>query len=146
NLKTSKEVSVGQQPYYERSQVSSICWVTHRNEVTDTVCYGNALGCLVFLQYHANEDRFETIFSSRLARGAEITCIAADTSMRSTRIAIGTQDKCIQVWTFESSSRKLEPVYSKMDQSDREIVPKALAFDTNSEQDLYVFGLYDGGL
>jgi hypothetical protein len=26
------------------------------------------------------------------------------------------------------------------------IVPKAMAFDDNEERDLYIFGLYDGGL
>lgn len=166
NLKTAKEICVTQQPFYECSQVSSICWLTRRNEVTDTVCYGNALGCLVFMQYHANEvrhrefaslfyqlksfgavqDKFETIFSARLARGAEITCITADVSSGSTRIATGTRDKCVQVWTFDSSRRKLESVFSKVDKGEREIVPKTLAFDNNSERDLYIFGLYDGGL
>ncbi|KAF8880605.1 hypothetical protein CPB84DRAFT_1851829 [Gymnopilus junonius] len=98
------------------------------------LCYGNALGCLVFLQYHANEDRFETIFSARLARGAEITSIAVDTSRGSTRIATGTWD------------RKLVSVFSKENKGEIEMVPKALAFDTNEERDLFIFGLYDGGL
>ncbi|KAF8953888.1 hypothetical protein BDZ97DRAFT_1929269, partial [Flammula alnicola] len=40
----------------------------------------------------------------------------------------------------------LSPVHSKAYGSEKEIVPKAVAFDDNDERDLYIFGLYDGGL
>ncbi|KAF8960568.1 hypothetical protein BDZ97DRAFT_1760683 [Flammula alnicola] len=164
DLKTRKEIRVPQQPSHERSQVSCVCWVTRRNETMDMLCYGNGLGFLVFLQHRPSEvglisfilgtttkqkfkGRFEVIFSARLARGGEIICIAADTSNGSTvRLATGTRDKCVQVWLFDSSSRKLSPVHSKAYGSEKEIVPKAVAFDDNDEQDLYIFGLYDGGL
>jgi hypothetical protein len=62
------------------------------------------------------------------------------------RIAIGTRDKCVQVWVFDSNNRKLDPVFSKGYSADKDIIPKALAFDSNPERDLHVFGLYDGGL
>ena len=70
----------------------------------------------------------------------------ADTSRGSaTHIAMGTRNKCVQVWSFDSSSRKLTSVYSNAF-GDKDIIPKGLAFDNNETQDLYVFGLYDGGL
>lgn len=51
DLKTRNETEIPQQAYQERAQVSSVCWVTRRNETLDTLCYGNALGFMVFLQY-----------------------------------------------------------------------------------------------
>ena len=90
---------------------------------------------------------FEPVHSARLARGEEITCITADISGEKTvRIATGTRDRCVQVWLFDSSTRELKKVYSMEYSSDKGIVPKALAFDSNEERDFYVFGLYDGGL
>lgn len=93
------------------------------------------------------QGRFEMAYSVRIARGGEILSLAVDRSgSSSTRLATGTRDKCVQVWAFDSSSRKLLPVHSKAFAQDKDIVPKALAFDGNKNQDLYVFGLYDGGL
>jgi hypothetical protein len=63
-----------------------------------------------------------------------------------TRIATGTRDKCVQVWSFDSSSRKLISIHSNAFSQEKDIVPKCLAFEDNEKQDLYVFGLYDGGL
>lgn len=108
--------------------------------------------CLLSDLYQASDlkrdiqDRFETIFSARLARGAEITSIAVDTSRGSTRIATGTRDRCVQAWTFDFGSRKLVSIFSKENKGEIEMVPKALAFDINEERDLFIFGLYDGGL
>jgi len=96
---------------------------------------------------HVIQGRFEALYSARLARGGEIICIAADISGgNTTRIAIGTSDKCVQVWLFNSITRELNAVYSRAYGDDKGIVPKALAFDANEDRDLYVFGLYDGGL
>lgn len=96
---------------------------------------------------HVIQGRFEALYSARLARGGEIICIAADISGgNTTRIVTGTRDKCVQVWLFNSITRELNAVYSRAYGDDKGIVPKALAFDANEDRDLYVFGLYDGGL
>ena len=63
-----------------------------------------------------------------------------------TRIATGTRDKCVQVWSFDSSSRKLVSVHSSAFSQEKDIVHKSLAFESNEKQDLCIFGLYDGGL
>ena len=63
-----------------------------------------------------------------------------------TRIATGTRDKCVQVWLFDSTTHQLNGVSLKAYGDGKGIIPKALAFDANKEQDLYVFGLHDGGL
>ena len=85
--------------------------------------------------------------SVRIAKGGEILSLAVDISGGiATRIATGTRDKCVQVWLFDSSSRTLQSVHSKAYGDDKSIVPKALAFADNEAKDLYVFGLYDGGL
>ncbi|KAF9523950.1 WD40-repeat-containing domain protein [Crepidotus variabilis] len=147
NLSTGKEIPTPQQPLQERGQVSCVYWITRRNESFDTLCYGNALGYLVFLQHRPTEQRFESVCSARIARGGEILSMTAeDLGGGSTRIATGTRDKCVQVWTFDSSARKLLSVHSSAFSQEKDIIPKSLAFDGNESKDLCVFGLYDGGL
>jgi hypothetical protein len=75
-----------------------------------------------------------------------LSVVADTTGSDLTRVATCTRDKCVQVWLFNSANCKLVPVYSKLYKGDRETVPKALAFDDNADRDLFVFGLYDGGL
>ena len=72
--------------------------------------------------------------------------MTADISSSFTRIATGTRDKCFQVWDFDSSTCEIKAVYSRRHGSERDIVPKALVFDKNTAKDVFVFGLYDGGL
>ena len=55
DVKTTKEIAVPQQPFHERGQVSCVCWITRKDETFDTLCYGNALGFLVFLQHRPTE-------------------------------------------------------------------------------------------
>ncbi|KJA15064.1 hypothetical protein HYPSUDRAFT_208188 [Hypholoma sublateritium FD-334 SS-4] len=73
--------------------------------------------------------------------------MTADISAPSfTRVATGTRDKCFQVWDFDSSTCEIKAVFSRRHGPERDIVPKALVFDKNPTKDVYVFGLYDGGL
>jgi WD40 repeat protein len=58
DLKTFHEITIPQQPLQERGQVSCVSWITHKNKTFDTLCYGNALGYLVFLQHRPAEVRF----------------------------------------------------------------------------------------
>ena len=57
DLETKKELDVPQQPLNERGQISCLSWVTRNS---DTLCYGNALGFLVFLQYRPTTVRQST--------------------------------------------------------------------------------------
>lgn len=54
-VETKKEVTVPLQPFQERSQVSCVRWITRKNENMDVLCYGNALGYLIFLQHRLGE-------------------------------------------------------------------------------------------
>ncbi|KAF9523948.1 WD40-repeat-containing domain protein [Crepidotus variabilis] len=147
NLSTGKEIPTPQQPLQERGQVSCVYWITRRNEPFDTLCYGNALGYLVFLQHRPTEQQFESVCSACIAQGGEILSMTAeDLGGGSTRIATGTRDKCVQVWTLDSSARKLLSVHSSAFSQEKDIIPKSLAFDGNESKDLCVFGLYNGGL
>jgi hypothetical protein len=83
----------------------------------------------------------------RIAKGGEILCIAVDTSGgSSTRIATGTRDSCVLVWSFDSSSRKLQPLHAGSYGDGKDIIPKGLAFADNATKDLHVFGLHDGAV
>lgn len=97
---------------------------------------------------HVNpKGRFEAIHSVRIGRGGEILSLAADTTTgNTTRIATGTRDKCVQVWTFEPITPKLVSIHSSAFSENKDIVPKALAFDNDPNRDLYIFGIFDGGL
>ena len=90
------------------------------------------------------------VFSARLAFGGEVLSIASDVSSNISsavvRVATGSRDKCIQVWEFDASSRKLTTIFSKAHGTERDIVPKAMAFYTNSDKDILVFGYNDGGM
>lgn len=57
SLQSFQEIQVPQQPYHEKGQITCTTWVTRRNEAFDTLCYGNALGWLVFLQHRPTEVR-----------------------------------------------------------------------------------------
>lgn len=74
-----------------------------------------------------------------------MTLTADTTRGNATRIATGTRDKCVQVWSFDSSSRKLVSIHSNAF-GEKDVIPKGLAFEANEKQDLHVFELYDGGL
>src|SRR6266545_6266247 len=58
DLKMFQEITISQQTLQERGQVSCILWITHKNKTFDMLCYGNALGYLVFLQHRPAEVRF----------------------------------------------------------------------------------------
>lgn len=55
DIKTLEEIHVPKQPLQEHGQVSYMCWITRKSEAFDTLCYGNALGYLIFLQHHPTE-------------------------------------------------------------------------------------------
>lgn len=82
-------------------------------------------------------------FNSNCKRGRD----SKETSgSRAAQIAMGMRDKCVQVWSFDSSSRKLELVHSNTFSQDKDIVLKSLAFDHSEKRDLCVFSLYDGAM
>lgn len=163
DLTTMRQIDIPQQPPHERGQVSCVCWVTRPNDAFETLCYGNALGFFIFLQHSPTEvsgtiieiinadrygvqDCFKVIFSARLATGSEILSMTVDISSTSVRVATGSRDKCIQVWEFNSTTNKITATFSRMHGVERDIVPKALAFDKGPRKDVLVFGFYDGGL
>ncbi|KJA13417.1 hypothetical protein HYPSUDRAFT_209558 [Hypholoma sublateritium FD-334 SS-4] len=72
--------------------------------------------------------------------------MAVDITSTSVRVVTGTRDKCIQVWEFDSTTHKLTTVFSRAHGVERDMVPKALAFDKGPQKDVLIFGFYDGGL
>lgn len=78
--------------------------------------------------------------------GSKILSMAADISPTSVRVVTGSRDKCIQLWDFNSTTHQLTTIFSRVHGVERDIVPKALAFDKGPRKDILVFGFYDGGL
>ncbi|KAH9478857.1 hypothetical protein JR316_0009319 [Psilocybe cubensis] len=149
DLEKRRVLETSPQSYYERSEISTICWVTRTKEGFDILSYGNAKGFLVFLIHRPSQDRFDVLHAARVALGGEITCIAVkaeSSNVEISRIALGTRDKCIMVFTFNPTTKELVPIHSITYGDGQGTIPKAMAFDNNTRADLYVFGLYDGGL
>ncbi|KAF8176784.1 WD40-repeat-containing domain protein [Pholiota molesta] len=141
DLDTKKKFHTSQVSFYENCQISSLCWigVPKSDSPFYTLVYGNAMGYLIFLQRRADEaSTFE------LARGEEILHITTVPHDGLDRVAIGTRDKCVQILDFDATECNLISIHSKAYDDDKDIIPKVLAFDTN--HDLLVFSLYDGGL
>jgi hypothetical protein len=91
-----------------------------------------------------SQGSFEELHARRLGKGLEITCIACDgiDDRDLVRIAIGTRDRRVQVWTFDTSAQ-LAPLFSvQLDVT----VPKSVCFTENTARDVYIFGLYDGNM
>ncbi|KIM34831.1 hypothetical protein M413DRAFT_32993 [Hebeloma cylindrosporum] len=146
DLTTLQEVTISRHHARERTQISCVSWLNLTNDLAlDTLCYGNIFGYLVFLQRRQDTLHFQVVHSARVARGGEIICIATCFSEEGpVRLATSTRDKCVQIWNFDIKAHVLSPIHSKMYEKEKDIVPKALAFDSN--HDLFVFDLYDGGI
>ncbi|KAF8580837.1 hypothetical protein K439DRAFT_1619506 [Ramaria rubella] len=123
--------------YGVRGQVSCMTWVP-RDLTREMLCYGTGLGFLVYCSQTLREGKFKEVWSNRIGKGCEITCITCNNA--SGRIAIGTRDSIVQFWNFDSNEG-LRPLFSvQLDST----VPKSLGFVDNTAQDFYVFGMYNG--
>ncbi|KAF8579853.1 WD40 repeat-like protein, partial [Ramaria rubella] len=113
--------------------VSCIAWVC-RNLDQELLCYGTGLGYLVYYSQTAKD--FEELWCKCVGTGFEVTCVTSDASGR---IAIGTCDRIVQVWSIDATE-VLCPVFSvQLDTT----VPKTLGFVHNTAKDPYIFGLYN---
>ncbi|KAG1850993.1 uncharacterized protein F5891DRAFT_950752, partial [Suillus fuscotomentosus] len=139
DIKSRKELTCSSHNYESRGTVSCAVWITTRLAMTETLCYGTGLGYIVFLRRSPVDMLFQETCTRRLGSGFEITCLSWDMSSEgSTRIAVGTRDKIVQVLVLNTNSQ-LEAVFAvRLDNT----VPKSVAFA--DDKGVYVFGLYDG--
>ncbi|KAG2108100.1 WD40-repeat-containing domain protein [Suillus cothurnatus] len=122
-----------------RGTVSCAVWITTRLAMTETLCYGTGLGYIAFLRRSPVDMLFQETCTRRLGSGFEITCMSWDMySEGSTRIAVGTRDKIVQVLAL-NTNLQLEAIFAvRLDNT----VPKSVAFA--DDKGVYVFGVYDG--
>jgi hypothetical protein len=89
-----------------------------------------------------SQDQFKEIFARRIGCGGQITCLGSKESQPSVRLAVGTRNKGVQVFTFDHK-KSIQPVFAvELDMT----VPVSLGFVDNHRKDVYVFGLYNGYL
>ncbi|KAF8573981.1 WD40 repeat-like protein [Ramaria rubella] len=137
DMTTLAQLGFPRPQYGVRGQVSCMTWVP-RDLTQKTLCYGTGLVFLVYCSQTLREGNFEEVWSNRIGKGFEITCIMCNNA--SGCIAISTRDSIVQVWNFDSN-KGLRPLFSvQLDST----VPKSLGFVDNTAQDLYVFGMYNG--
>jgi hypothetical protein len=88
--------------------------------------------------------KFNEIFSHRVANGMEITCLNTSVSEDglSIRVAIGTRDKAVQVWTLDHT-RQITCILSMQLES---TTPVSIEIVKNVARDIRIFGLYDGSV
>ncbi|KAI6017282.1 WD40-repeat-containing domain protein [Pisolithus microcarpus] len=139
NIETRKEISITTH-LESRGIVSSAIWIKTKYALGETLCYGTALGYVVFVRSSPVEKQkyYQEICARRLGAGLEVTCFAWDpSSSESSHIAVGTRDHAVQVLSLSSGSQLQSMFAGRIDNT----VPKALCF---ADRSLYVFGLYDG--
>lgn len=83
---------------------------------------------------------FDAKVSRRIGTGKEIMCLTYDHAGNDTRIATGTRDKRVQVWSFDFRG-PLIPIFS-IELSTT--IPRTINFNRTASRDLLVFGMYDG--
>ncbi|KAG1865293.1 hypothetical protein F4604DRAFT_1586174 [Suillus subluteus] len=140
DIKSRKELTCSTHHHESRGTISCAVWITTRQGMAATLCYGTGLGYIVFLRRSHIDMQYQEACARRLGSGFEITCMVWDStsSEANTRIAVGTRDKIVQVLVLNPNSQ-LQAVFSvRLDNT----VPKSVAFSDNGC--VYVFGLYNG--
>ncbi|KAG1880913.1 hypothetical protein F4604DRAFT_1578642 [Suillus subluteus] len=140
DIKSRKELTCSTHHHESRGTISCAVWITTRQGMAATLCYGTGLGYIVFLRRSHIDMQYQEACARRLGSGFEITCMVWDStsSEANTRIAVGTRDKIVQVLVLNPNSQ-LQAVFSvRLDNT----VPKSIAFSDNGC--VYVFGLYNG--
>lgn len=87
-----------------------------------------------------HQSAFAEKSSMRIGSGAEITCMMASQQDGTIRLAVGTRDRLVQVWTVDSSYQMNSVFCVEL----KTTVPKSVFLIDNSARDVRVFGLYDG--
>jgi len=120
--------------------VTCTCWITRQEVTHETLCYGTGLGFIGIWQQHGQglED-FDTKISRRIGTGKEIMCLTYDHAGNDTRIATGTCDKHVQVWTFDFKG-PLVPIFS-IELSTT--IPHMIHFNHTASRNILVFGMYN---
>jgi hypothetical protein len=127
DIKSQKELTCST---HNESQgtVSCAVWITTRLAMTETLCYGTGLGYIAFLRCspvdvrmswftieftpNINQMLFQETCTRRLGSGFEITYMSWDMySERSTRIAVRTRDKIVQVLAL-NTNLQLEAIFA----------------------------------
>lgn len=121
--------------------MTCICWITRQEATRETLCYGTGLGFIgIWQQQGEGMEDFDAKVSRRIGTGKEIMCLTYDHAGNDTRIATGTRDKRVQVWSFDFRG-PLIPIFS-IELSTT--IPRTINFNRTASRDLLVFGMYDG--
>ena len=91
-----------------------------------------------------SQGSFKELHARRLGKGLEIMCIACNGIDDRDLIcfAIGTRDRHVQVWTFDTSAQLALLFLVQLDVT----MPKSVCFAENMAQDIYIFRLYNGNM
>ncbi|KAG2126104.1 WD40-repeat-containing domain protein [Suillus cothurnatus] len=103
--------------------VTCACWITRQEA-----------------QQGEGIEDFDAKVSRRIGTGKEIMCITYDHAGDDTRIATGTRDRRVQVWSFDFKG-PLIPVFSIELNS---TILRTINFNRTASRNLLVFGMYDG--
>ncbi|KAG1775120.1 hypothetical protein EV702DRAFT_1047226 [Suillus placidus] len=98
DIKSRKELTCSTHHHESRGTISCTVWITTRQGMAATLCYGTGLGYIM---------QFQEACARRLGSGFEITCMVWDStsSEANTQIAVGTRDKIVQVLVLNPNSQ-----------------------------------------
>lgn len=126
---------------YSADPVTCACWITRQEATRETLCYGTGLGFIgIWQQQGEGLEDFDAKMSKRIGTGKEIMCITYDHTGDETRLATGTRDRRVQVWSFDFKG-PLIPIFS-IELSTT--IPRTVNFNRTANRNLLVFGMYDG--
>ncbi|KAG1764295.1 WD40-repeat-containing domain protein [Suillus occidentalis] len=121
--------------------VTCACWITRQEATRETLCFGTGLGFLgIWQQQGEGLENFDAKVSRRIGNGKEIMCLTYDHAGDDTRIASGTRDRRVQVWSFNFKGL-LIPIFSVELST---TIPRTVNFKHSASRNLLVFGMYDG--
>ncbi|KAG1894223.1 WD40-repeat-containing domain protein [Suillus fuscotomentosus] len=121
--------------------VTCACWITRHEAMCETLCYGMGLGFIgIWQQQGEGLHDFDAKVLRRIRTGKEIMCLTYDHTGEDTRIASGTRDRCVQVWTFDFKG-PLIPIFSVELAT---TIPCTINFNCAANRNILVFGMYDG--
>jgi hypothetical protein len=138
NTHQLKELATPAQFPHVHGTTSCVRWMITPYEQYKTLCFGTALGFLVFWRQEAG-GRFVEFFNNRLEHGGGILDITLDMANEDhVRFAVGTSCGSIQIWKYECNGllHVLKAVTIGT------MIPRKVAFAYN-DNIVWVFGFYD---
>jgi WD40 repeat protein len=118
-----------------RGPVTAMLWIPQRGSGNEVLCFGTALGYVVFWR-QGQSMKLEELHARRLGLGSEISALASTSGPQFVRIAIAMRDGQVHVHQLNANAQ----LHSTFSIETANFVPMAISFVSNPAKDVQVFG------